>query len=142
MKYIKSTVSVQIRFSETDAMGIVWHGNYLKYFEDAREYLCREFGLTHLELYNNGYFTPIVKQEIEHKMPIHYGDNISISVYLEKNDAAKIIFKYIITNSDNNKIIAKGLTIQVFMNSVTRVLELIKPTCYTEWEEKQNWINS
>ena len=39
MKYIEDKVQVRVRFSEVDAMGVVWHGNYLKYFEDGREKL-------------------------------------------------------------------------------------------------------
>ena len=51
---------VHVRFSETDAMGVVWHGNYLKFFEDGREAFGREFGLSYTTIYDNGYTAPVV----------------------------------------------------------------------------------
>ena len=42
VRILESTMEIAVRFSETDAMGVIWHGNYLKFFEDARE----KFGKT------------------------------------------------------------------------------------------------
>ena len=48
MKELRTEIELTIRFSETDAMGVVWHGNYLKFFEDAREYFGHKFGMSYL----------------------------------------------------------------------------------------------
>ena len=50
----------QVRFNETDALGIVWHGNYITYFEDGREAFGREHGISYLDVQQHGYTTPIV----------------------------------------------------------------------------------
>jgi acyl-CoA thioester hydrolase len=50
-----------IRFSEVDSMGVVWHGNYVKYFEDGREAFGNKYGLNYLDFHKNGILTPIVK---------------------------------------------------------------------------------
>lgn len=142
MKILKTSIVVPVRFSETDAMGVVWHGNYLKFFEDAREKFGKEFGIEYLDMYRNGYFTPIVKSEISHKASIFYGEDAQVNVTLEKHDAAKIIFQYEVINLATNAIAATGMTMQVFMNAEDRSLELIKPTFYAEWEVKQEWIES
>ncbi|HRS08637.1 MAG TPA: acyl-CoA thioesterase, partial [Bacteroidia bacterium] len=63
-------IPIKVRFSDTDAMGVVWHGNYLRFFEDAREAFGIKYGLTYLDVYHRGYFTPIVKSSVEHKSPI------------------------------------------------------------------------
>ena len=139
MKILESTINIDVRFSETDAMGVVWHGNYLKYFEDGRESFGIKYGVEYLDIYKEGYFTPIVKSEINHKSTINYGEKILVKVILEKHCAAKIIFRYEVLNLTTNKIAAIGSTTQIFMNFQDRTLELIKPEFYENWEKNQNW---
>ncbi|MDX2361706.1 MAG: thioesterase family protein [Crocinitomicaceae bacterium] len=139
MKILESSIEISVRFSETDAMGVVWHGNYLKFFEDAREHFGEEFGMEYLDMYNKGYFTPIVKSEINHKASIYYGQNAVVRAILEKHPASKIVFRFEVTNLSTGKIAAKGKTMQVFLDKETDLLELIKPKFYTDWEALQNW---
>ena len=139
MKELETSINIDVRFSETDAMGVVWHGNYLKYFEDGRERFGVKYGVEYLDIYNKGYFTPIVKSEINHKSTINYGEKVQVKVVLEKHYAAKIIFRYEVFNLTTNKIAATGTTTQVFMNVLDRTLELIKPEFYEIWENNQNW---
>jgi acyl-CoA thioester hydrolase len=142
MKTLSSSIEVPVRFSETDAMGVVWHGNYLKFFEDAREQFGRDYGIDYLEVHHNGYFIPIVKSEISHKASIFYGDGAKIEVVLEQHDSAKIVFRYSVYNMRTGQLAATGMTMQVFMLAEDRSLELIKPEFYANWESKQHWIDA
>ena len=135
MKLTKE-LEFDIRFSETDAMGVVWHGNYLKYFEDGREAFGKEFGMEYLDIYSNGYFTPIVKSEINHKSPIYYGQRAKIITTLIPSKAAKIMFEYTIINMETNEISATGKTMQVFLLEKSRELDLNIPSFYLDWELK------
>lgn len=139
VKILSSVLDVAVRFSETDAMGVVWHGNYLKFFEDAREKLAEEHGMSHLEIFRRGFFTPIVKTELTYKASIFYGETVRIKVLLERHDAAKIIFRYEVYNLSNNQLATVGMTQQVFMNAKDRTLELMKPDFYVEWENAKTW---
>ena len=139
MKSLESFIEINIRFSETDAMGVVWHGNYLKYFEDGREQFGAKYGMEYLDIYNQGYFTPIVNSTIDHKSPVYYGQKIRVKVILEFKQAAKIMFKYEILNLDSNELSAVGSTTQVFLNIESRKLELNKPDFYGNWESQQDW---
>jgi len=139
MKYLEATLEVDVRFSETDAMGVIWHGNYLKYFEDAREHFGQTYNMEYLDLYHKGFFTPIVKSEINHKNSVNYGEKIKVVARLQKMDSAKIVFHYEVYNLATNKLAAKGTTIQVFLSTGSRELELIKPEFIVEWENKQDW---
>jgi acyl-CoA thioester hydrolase, YbgC/YbaW family len=141
MKILKSSIRVPVRFSETDAMGVVWHGNYLKFFEDAREQFGKDFGVQYLDIYAKGYYVPIVKSEISHKASIFFGEEALVNVILEKHDSAKIVFRYEVINETTKQVAAKGMTMQVFMFVSDRTLELIKPEFYSIWEEAQNWID-
>ncbi len=135
MKNLKTKININIRFSETDAMGVVWHGNYLKFFEDAREFFGEKFGMSYLDVYNNGYYTPIVKSEINHKNPLYYGEKMIVEISLEFSKAAKIIHHYSVINQETNVVCATGKTIQVFMDAKTMNMELNLPEFYAKWIE-------
>lgn len=136
MKELIAELEFDIRFSETDAMGVVWHGNYLKYFEDGREAFAKKFGMSYLEIHSNEYFTPIVKSEVNHKSPIYYGQRAKVITKMIPSKAAKIIFEYEIINLSTKKISATGSTIQVFLTEKLRELELQFPEFYLDWEKK------
>ena len=138
MKELKIKVDINLRFSDTDAMGIIWHGNYLRFFEDARESFGNAYGLTYLDIYRSGYFTPIVKSDVDYKSPIHYGDKVNASAKYIPVAAAKIIFEYEVVNLSTGKLCAVGKTIQVFLNAKERILELNKPGFYLDWEKKND----
>lgn len=139
MMVLHSSQDITVRFSETDAMGVVWHGNYLKFFEDARDKLTEVFGLSHLAIYRLGYFTPIVKTELTYKSSIYYGDQVRVHAWLEQHDSAKIVFRYQVINLTSNQLATEGMTMQVFMKASDRTLELVKPEFYENWEQQQNW---
>ncbi len=139
MKTLSAEINLKVRFSETDAMGVVWHGNYLKFFEDAREHFGAIYGMEYLDVYKNGYFTPIVKSEINHKSVVDYGQEVQVIITLIFCAAAKIMFNYKVINTTTNQIAAVGQTIQVFMDAKERTLMLNKPEFYEQWENNLNW---
>ena len=128
-----------IRFSEVDSMNVVWHGNYLKYFEDARETFGIHYGMAYIDIYKSDYLTPIVKSEIEHKFPLKYGDTFRTKIKLIKTIAAKIVYEYEIFNITANRISAIGKTTQVFIDN-NGELQLISPTFYENWFNTINWV--
>lgn len=136
MKEIKTSIELKVRFSETDAMGVVWHGNYLKFFEDARESFGEKYSMTYLDVYKMGFFTPIVKSEINHKHPLYYGEKLRVEITLEISKAAKIVHHYTVYNSETDVICATGKTIQVFMVPKTMAMVLNLPDFYSEWLKK------
>ena len=128
-------VEIEIRFSDTDAMGVVWHGNYLKFFEDGREMFGKVYGIEYLDMYHEGFFTPIVSSGVEHKAPIYYGEKIKVITRMIPSRAAKIIFEYEVINLSSGKLSATGHTVQVFLTKESRELELTKPQFFRDWEK-------
>lgn len=123
-----------VRFNETDPLGIVWHGNYITYFEDGREAFGRHFGISYLDIQKSGFVTPIIKSVCEHKFPLKYGDICRIETTFEDTLAAKMIFKFKIFNQDE-KLVCIGETIQVFLDN-ERDLMLTLPPFFEEWKKK------
>ena len=140
-KEIEFTSQVRVRFEETDPLGIVWHGNYIKYFEDGREAFGRHYGISYLDQKENGYATPIVKSSTEHKLPLQYGDIATIKTIFTDSLAAKMIFRYEIYNQ-NKQLVCTGETTQVFVDELGRGnLSLNNPDFFVEWKKKVNLLD-
>ncbi|MDM1551762.1 acyl-CoA thioesterase [Empedobacter falsenii] len=123
-----------VRFNETDPLGIVWHGNYITYFEDGREAFGRHLGISYLDIQKSGFVTPIIKSVCEHKFPLKYGDICRIETTFEDTLAAKMIFKFKIFNQDE-KLVCIGETIQVFLDNEGDLM-LTLPPFFEEWKKK------
>lgn len=125
---------IRVRFNETDPLGIVWHGYYITYFEDGREAFGRQHGISYLEVDKHGFTTPIVKSICEHKLSLRYGNVARIETTIVDSPAAKMIFVYKIFDS-NDKVVATGETIQVFLDR-NGDLMLTNPPFFEDWKRK------
>ncbi|WP_276168290.1 acyl-CoA thioesterase [Zobellia alginiliquefaciens] len=133
-KEISFTSEVRVRFAETDPLGIVWHGNYIQYFEDGREAFGRHHGISYLDQKEHNFSTPIVKSGCEHKLPLSYGDVATIKTTYVNSQAAKMIFKYEIYNPAG-AVVCTGETVQVFVE-LGGELSLVLPEFFAEWKKK------
>ncbi|NOU45976.1 MAG: acyl-CoA thioesterase [Bacteroidales bacterium] len=136
MPILSEKVAINIRFSEVDSLLIVWHGHYLKYFEDAREAFGRKYGLGYLEMYEHGYVTPIVNIHCNYKAPLTYSDSAIAEVTFLDSKAAKIEMEYKITNANTGLLLATGYSTQVFLDRKKSELQLIIPDFFAKWKEK------
>lgn len=136
VKIIEHTSEVRVRFVETDPLGIVWHGNYIQYFEDGRESFGRHHGISYLDQKEFGFATPIVKSSTDHKLPLRYGDVATIKTIYIDSPAAKMIFNYEIYNQDN-VLVCTGETVQVFVDKIGEgELTLNIPAFFKSWKQK------
>ena len=131
-----ATKEVEIRFSEVDSMGVVWHGHYAMYFEDAREEFGKKYDLGYLMMYDKGFFEPLVELTFKYKRPLVYVMKPEIYIVYRPCDAAKIIFDYEIRDPKTKEIFATGHSIQVFMDKNTYQLVLTNPEFYEDWKKR------
>lgn len=134
-----ATARVEVRFNECDPMGIVWHGNYLKYFEEGREAFSKKYNFDYLDFYNKGYAVPIVHVTSDFKKPLRYRDIALVETTFMKTDAAKIIFDYIIKEEKSGEVMCKGSTTQVFVNLEKNELALVLPGIFLDWARKNGF---
>lgn len=87
---------IRVRFSEVDAMQVVWHGEYVRYFEDGREAFGRRYGIGYHDIIQAGYLVPIVELNIHFKQSLQSGDLATVETRYIPCEAAKIIFEYTI----------------------------------------------
>ncbi|HEY8955886.1 acyl-CoA thioesterase [Chitinophaga sp.] len=132
--------NILIRFNEADPLGIVWHGHYVRYFEDGREAFGEKYGLRYLDIFDEGFTVPVVNVQCDYKRSLRYGDRVVVETRYIDDLAAKIKFEYILTNPATGEIVAKGSSVQVFLDKETSSLQLIAPPFFTEWKRKHGLV--
>lgn len=135
MKLMTVRTEVAVRFNEADPLGIVWHGHYIRYFEDGREAFGKKYGCSYLDFYKNGLVVPIVKVDCDYKKSLRYGDTVIVEATYHPTTAAKIVFHYQLFNAQTNELVAKGSTTQVFLDTSSNLLQLATPDFFVEWKK-------
>lgn len=128
-------INIRVRFSEVDSMQIVWHGAYIKYFEDGREAFGKRYGISYSDIYNQGYKAPIVDLTSQYRAPLRVGDDAIVETRYIATNAAKLVFEYTIFYKDGITVVATGSSMQVFLN-MENELELVNPGFFIEWKKK------
>ena len=126
---------IRVRFSEVDSMNVVWHGEYVRYFEDGRQAFGREYGIDYSDFIKYGYVAPIVDLKVQYKRSLTFSEEAIIETRYIACDTAKLIFDYIIYRAEAMSVAATGSSEQVFLNK-NGEMELNSPLFYKEWKEK------
>ncbi|MDP1622259.1 MAG: acyl-CoA thioesterase [Bacteroidales bacterium] len=126
---------IVVRFSEVDSMRIVWHGNYLKYFEDGRESFGTKYSLGYLDVYKHNVMIPLVKITCDYKRPLEYGDIAVVETRFVPSEAAKIVFEYTVHRQKDQEVAATGSSTQVFLTPQGELL-LTAPDFFNRWKSK------
>ncbi len=83
----------RIYYHDTDAGGVVYYGNYLKYLEEARTELLEQIGMSVQQLHKSGFLYAVRQCSITYKSPARYGDTIICDARLVEVKAAQLIFE-------------------------------------------------
>lgn len=110
--------NVRVRYSETDQMGVVYHGNYAQYFEMGRVEWLRNIGISYKWMEENGVMLPVVSLTMNYKKPARYDDLLRVKTIFKSQTSAKIEFDYEIYN-EQDELLTIGNSILVFVNMKT-----------------------
>lgn len=127
--------NIEIRFSEVDSMGVVWHGVYPLYLEDAREAFGAKYGLSYANYIEHKCYAPIVDMQIKYRQPLRHGSQPKIVARFVPTEAAKIIFEYEIRDRNTDELYCIGKTMQVFMDLQYQLIWQ-NPDWFIEWKNK------
>lgn len=108
---LKRRYEFKAEFFDTDPMGIMWHGNYVKYLEMARCKLLDEIGYNYIKMQDNGFTLPIVKMDLKYINPIYFNEYFIVEISVIECDIT-LKFKYTLLSKDELTI-AKANTTQV-----------------------------
>ena len=109
---------VRVRYSETDQMGVVYHGNYAQYFEMGRVEWLRNLGLSYKWMEENGIMLPVVALTINYKKPARYDDLLIVKTIFKSQSSVKIEFDYEIYN-ESQELLTIASSVLVFVDMKT-----------------------
>ena len=126
----QSITQVRVRYSETDQMGLVYHGNYAPFFEIGRTDALRELGLTYKQFEEEGIMMPVLDLSFKFHKPAYYDDVLNIKTSIHHLPKVRIRFDYEIFN-EKEELITSGHSTLVSVNKNTR-RPCIGPAILTE----------
>lgn len=125
---LREVVSRRVRFEETDPLGIVWHGRYASYFEDAREQLGNSLGIGYADFFAHGYSIPIRRLTVDYLCPLAYPEIFTIEAILHWSEAMRLNYEFIIRTQEGD-IRATGCTVHLLVDS-SMSLQMTIPDFY------------
>ena len=116
-------------FHDVDALNVVWHGHYYKYFELARTALFRARRLDVPDMIELGYRMVVIESKCRHTFPLRYGDRFRVSAWFKEVEY-RFNVAFEIMNVTAERRVARGHTIMATLDAAGRLL-LATPECMT-----------
>lgn len=131
---MQTVARIRVRYAETDAMGIVYHTNYLVWFEIARTELFRSCGLPYTNFEANGLALAVVEANARYRAAAKYDDEIELRAELDEFGPRKVRFKYEITRE--GLLLCEGYTTHVFVNREGKAVSAALNPLWSEVRER------
>ena len=104
-------MEVRVYYEDTDAAGVVYHSNYLKYFERARTEFLRERGLSVRDLHEQGWVFPVVKVQADFRAPAFHDDLLEIETTVMSIGKTSFALQQRVRRSADGKLLVEGIVI-------------------------------
>ncbi len=111
-------IQIRVRYSETDQMQVVYHGNYAQYFEIGRVEWLRNKGISYKLMEQSGIMLPVVSLTMNYKKPARYDELLTLKTILKNRTSVKIEFDYELYN-EKEELLTTGNSILVFVDMKT-----------------------
>jgi acyl-CoA thioester hydrolase len=115
---IQSSSQITVRYAETDMMGIVYHGNYLPWFEIGRTALLKEQGLPYRQLEADGFFLPVLEVSVKYLRPALYDDTLTIVTTMREKPSLRIRLEYEVRRGE--ELLVTANTLHAFIDRAGR----------------------
>lgn len=124
---------IEVRYQETDQMGVVYHANYLVWFEIGRTKYVEQLGFSYAEMEKHHVVSPVIDAQVSFKKPVRYGEQASVITWIEKYDGIRTVYGYRIVGGDGETAVT-GTSEHVIVDRDTfRPLSLRK--AFPEWHK-------
>lgn len=122
---------VRVRYAETDKMGVVYHANYLVWFEIGRTEYCRAKGITYRDMEEqDGAYLVVAESYARYKSPAFYDDDITVRTRVNELKKRTLVFEYELYRASDSTVIAQGETTHVVTDTTNKVISF--PETYHE----------
>lgn len=102
--------TLRVRYAETDAMGIVYHSNYIIWFEVGRGEYMRQQGGDYAHFEAQGYYLPVIEVRARYLAPARYGDLVTVRTWVEEARSRQVTFAYEVVMAETGQLLVTGKT--------------------------------
>lgn len=95
-----SNKEIEIRYAETDQMGVVYHSNYIIWLELGRTQLIHDLGFSVTQLEADGYVSPVMDISIQYKAAMRYGQVATVRTWIESHGKLRTVYGYEVLHED------------------------------------------
>jgi acyl-CoA thioester hydrolase len=115
---ITGEAKFRVRYAETDQMGVVYHSNFIVWFEVGRVELLRQLGFRYRDMEEqDDCHIAVVDVRVRYKAPAHYDDEVLVRTQLRNMRESLLHFSYEILRASDNTLLAEGETTHIVVNS-------------------------
>jgi len=122
MSMIKCVTRLRVRYQETDRMGVVYHSNYLVWFEIGRTDLFKKIGLSYADLEREGYYLVVTEVHCKYKSPATYDDELEVFTALTEMKNSSLVFRYEVKKGEVS--ICTGTTKHAFLDRNRKIVKI------------------
>src|SRR5690625_8047271 len=108
---------IQVMYADTDMMGVIYHGSYIKWLEVGRMQLIADVGYDYVAMERSGYYAPVYNVNITYKKSLKYGDRAFVRTWVAKNTGMRTDYVFEIVNGDG-EVCTFGTTTQIVVEKV------------------------
>ncbi|MCP8969136.1 acyl-CoA thioesterase [Ectobacillus ponti] len=124
---------VEIRYAETDQMGVVYHANYVIWLELGRTQLIDELGLSYVQMEEEGIVSPVLDLQVQYRKAMRYGEKAIVKTWVEALNPLRVVYGYEIYNEQGDLCITANTTNILVKKDTFRPVSFKK--LYPEWYE-------
>ena len=107
---------LRVIYGDTDQMGVVYHANYLRFFEAARNEFFRDRGGSYRALESEGLMLPVVEASVKYLAPAHYDDVVEVEVGVDDLKRATFAFTYVLRREGEDRVLSTGRTVHACLD--------------------------
>ena len=132
---LQAEIELNVPFFDVDMMEVVWHGHYVKYFEEARCALLDKLGHNYRQMRDAGYAWPVIDLQLRYVRGAVFGQKLNVRASLvEWENRLKI--NYLISDLETGERLTRASSVQVAVEIASREMQLASPKVFTDAVER------
>jgi acyl-CoA thioester hydrolase len=128
---ISAAVDVTVPFHDVDLAGVVWHGHYMKYLENARWAVMERIGFGLDTMVASGFLWPIVSVEVKYVRVARYGDRLRVQASLVEWET-RLAINYLLVDCKDQSRVGRAQTVQVAVDRDGHTMQWVSPPCLVD----------
>jgi len=120
----KTPVKIRAIYADTDAMGIVYHTNYIRWFEVGRTELFRDMGILYTEVEAAGFNLPLTRVYCHYFLPTHFDDVVYVETEIAYLKRASMKFVYTILDEQQEKVLTEGYSVHACTDRAGKIIRI------------------